>query len=230
MMRNKTNITESISNVQRMTYSEISLYEFLCVQNMATSTIIKPFIFFATLMFSMMLSLYALSIFINKEKFINIASISFENVFLVTLFLMSSIASYFIVDKVIKIITNPFTNFLKSIIPDGSCIDDLNKSIYNDKISNLLDIHCPYTILTIQNKFNELKQDATLNMGFSGTIIYEIIKNAKELKIENKKNNENYHEEIYIFSESEIALKTAETRIGVLLNDLDNVVNKKHES
>ena len=75
-----------------------------------------------------------------------------------------------------------------------------------------------------------MKQDATLNMGFSGTIIYEIIKNAKELKIENKKNNENYHEEIYIFSESEIALKTAETRIGVLLNDLDNVVNKKHES
>ena len=120
MMHNRTNITESISNVQRMTYSEISLYEFFCVQNMATSTIIKPFIFFATLMFSMMLSLYALSIFINKEKFINIDSISFENVFLVTLFLMSSIASYFIVDKVIKIITNPFTSFLKSIIPDGS--------------------------------------------------------------------------------------------------------------
>ena len=230
MMRNRTNITESISNVQRMEYSEISLYEFLCVQNMATSTIIKPFIFFATLIFSMMLSLYALSIFINKEKFINMTSISFENVFLVTLILMSSIASYFIVDKVIKIITSPFISFFKSIIPDGSCIDDLNKSICNDKISNLLDINCPYTILTIQNKFNELKQDATLNMGFSGTIIYEIIKNAKELKIEGKKHNENDNEEVYIFSESEIALKTAETRIGVLLNDLDNVVNKKHES
>lgn len=229
MRCNRTNVTEAISNVQRMTYSEISLYEFLYLQNMVTSAIIKPFIFFVTLMFSMMISLYALSIFIDKEKFINISSISFESIFLITLFLMSSVTSYFIVDKVIKMIINPFAFFFKSIIPDGSCIDDLNKSIYNDKISNLLDINCSYTILTIQKKFNELKKDVILNMGFSGTIIYEIIKNAKELKIENEKNNENEHKGIYIFSELEIALKTAETRIGILLNDLDNVVNKNHD-
>lgn len=71
--------------------------------------------------------------------------------------------------------------------------------------------------------------DHTSKNGFSGTIIYEIIKNAKELKIENKKRNENDNEEIYIFSESEIALKTAGTRIGILLNDLDYLVNKKYE-